>query len=76
MIFKYISPVAFIISLSVGLMFVYLSAPTPNVIYVYPTPDNSHHLQYKDKTNNCFEFSPNEVNCKEQSIVKTIPMQN
>ena len=27
-----------------------------------------------DSTN--LKFSPNEVNCKEQSIVKTIPMQN
>ncbi len=76
MFFKYISIKVFLISLALGLLFVYLSSPDPTVIYVYPTPENVDKIKYKDKASNCFKFDANEVPCpKNKSDIKTIPLQ-
>ena len=76
MFLKYINIRVFLISLAVGLLFVYLSNPDPTIIYVYPTPDNVNKINYKDKAGNCFKFSANEVTCpKNKSDIKTIPLQ-
>lgn len=76
MIFKFISLKIFLISMSIGLLFVYLSNPAPTIIYVYPTPDNVGHVEYKDKASNCFQFEAQEVTCpSDHSLLKTIPIQ-
>lgn len=76
MFFKYISLKIFLISLAIGLLFVYLSNPEPTIIYVYPTPDNVNKVTYKDKASNCFKFDAKEVMCpKNKKDIKTIPLQ-
>ncbi len=76
MFLKYISIKVFIASLCIGLLFAYLSAPTPTIIHVYPTPDNVDNLEYVDKANNCFKFSATEVKCpSDRGSIKTIPIQ-
>ena len=75
-IFNHISLPIFIVSLSVGLFYVYISVPKPKVIYVYPTPDNIRNFQFKDHADNCFSFDAKEVNCaKAKGAVKKIPVQ-
>ena len=77
MFFKYISVKVFLLSLSVGLLFAYLSTPTPTIIHVYPTPDNVNEMEYIDKANNCFKFDAKEVKCpSDESLIKKIPLQN
>lgn len=71
---KYFSFPYFIVSLAIGLLFVYLSVPSPTIIYVYPTPDNVNEIEYKDKSGSCFKFDAQEVSCP--SNPKTIPIQN
>jgi hypothetical protein len=67
----------FMISLSFGLLFVYLSSPTPTIIYVYPTPDNVKDIEYVDIANNCFQFESKELTCPaNMKNVKDIPIQN
>ena len=73
MISKYFSFPYFIVSLAVGLLFVYLSVPSPTIIYVYPTPDNVNDIEYKDKSGSCFKFDAQEVSCPKNP--KTIPIQ-
>lgn len=76
MFFKYISIKIFLVSLSVGLLFAYLSTPPPTIIHVYPTPDNAAQLEYIDKANNCFKFDATEVKCpSDRSLIKNIPIQ-
>jgi hypothetical protein len=76
MFFKYISFKVFLVSLSLGLLFAYLSAPEPTIIHVYPTPDNVEHMEYIDKANNCFKFDAKEVKCpSDKSLIKNIPIQ-
>lgn len=73
---KFISIPAFIISLAVGLFFVYLTNPEPEIIYIYPTPLNIEQIQYKDKANNCYEFTQEKVKCpNDREKIKVIPMQ-
>ena len=76
MFFIYISFKVFLVSLSIGLLFSYLSAPEPTIIHVYPTPDNAGHMEYIDKANNCFKFDAKEVKCpSDKSLIKNIPIQ-
>lgn len=76
MIFQFISLKTFLISMAVGLLFVYLSNPEPTIIYVYPTPDNAGQIEYRDKADNCFKFEAKEVQCpSDKKLIKTIPIQ-
>jgi len=56
----------FIVSLALGLFYVYLSDDTP-VIAIYPTPDNLGHFQYQKKSGSCFSYHLQEVTCPKES---------
>ena len=45
---KFIDIKYFLISLVIGLLFVYFTVSDSRKIYVYPTPENVDILQYKD----------------------------
>ena len=73
---KFISVPIFLISLSVGVLFTYLTTPRPNIIFVYPTPENIDDIQYKDESGTCFRFEPKEQVCpSDKSHVRTYPVQ-
>ncbi len=77
MIGKYIDIRVIIVSLAVGLLFVYIWQPEQKIIYVFPTPDNIEQVQYKDKANNCYKFGATEVSCpSDKNKIKNIPLQN
>lgn len=73
MLSQYFSLPYFLISLAIGLFYVYISVPAPTLIYVYPTPDNIHTIEYKDKADSCFKFTAVETPCLDNA--KTIPVQ-
>ena len=76
MLGKYINFPVFLVSLAIGILFVYLFQPELNVIYVYPTPDNQNKILYKDKTDNCFKFNAEEVECPDDKTkIKKIPIK-
>jgi len=60
---KYFHAPTFIVSLAFGFFLVYISAPKPDIIYVYPTPDNVNKIQYKDKGGTCHDFGAKEIEC-------------
>jgi hypothetical protein len=53
----------FLISFAVGLVCIYFSPLEYKTIMVYPSPNNVNKVQYKDKANECFEFSAKLVEC-------------
>jgi hypothetical protein len=61
---KLFVPWAFVLSLSLGILFVYLSAPTPLVIVRYPTPENAGKETYRDGTGRCYRYRPEVVPCE------------
>jgi len=76
-LFKYIDLKVFIASLAFGLFAVYITMPDTRKIYVYPTPENVDILQYKDKTDTCFKYKQNEVECpKDSSEITKVPIQS
>lgn len=67
----------FLASLLIGILVVYIYAPTNKKIYVYPTPDTVDLLQYKDITGQCFSFRQKQVECpKDETLIEAIPMQS
>ena len=75
--FKYIDIRIFLISLSIGLLYIYVAEEYKKVIIYYPTPDNISECQYKDKSNNCFTYELKEVNCPlDDNLLHNIKIQN
>ena len=73
---KYFSPLYFIVSLAIGLFFVYITAAPPNVIVVYPTPHNYDQYQYEDNASNCFVIKQHEISCNQKSEhIYEVPIQ-
>jgi hypothetical protein len=73
---KFISVPVFILSLAVGIFVVYISTPPSQIIYVYPNPDNENKVMFKDKADNCFRFTSNEVDCpKDDKKIRSYNIQ-
>ena len=73
---KFINVPVFIISLAIGIFLVYIGSPRPDIIYVYPNPDNEHTMQYKDKSGACFGFESEQVDCpNNQHLIRNYPVQ-
>jgi hypothetical protein len=75
--FKFIDIRIFLISLSIGLFYIYIAEDYKKVIVMYPTPDNVKNTQYKDKTGNCFSYNLKEVSCPtDNKLIHNIKIQN
>ena len=48
---------------SFGLFLTYITNPPTRTIFVFPTPENVDEIIFKDKSDNCFSFEANEVEC-------------
>ena len=73
---KFINIPVFLISLAIGIFLTYISNPRPNVIYVYPNPDNLDKIQYKDRSGSCFGFTSHEVQCpSDERQIRKYPVQ-
>ena len=76
MLFKYIDLKIFIVTLSIGLFYTYITDDYKKVIVLYPTPDNIKEYQYKDKTDNCYTYDLNEVDCPDdENKYQTVKIQ-
>lgn len=73
---KYISLPVFIISFTVGLFITYILGTDKRTVYVYPTPDNSDKIQYKDSSDQCFKYRLTKIDCPMNPLgIKKIPVQ-
>ncbi len=71
-----INPIYFFISLFLGFLFTYMTTPTPDIIFQYPTPENIDQT-YIDKANICFKYKPTKVNCpKNKRDIEKYPIQS
>jgi hypothetical protein len=55
--------IVFLVSAFVGWIAITLMPIEYKTVVVYPSPDNLTKIQYKDKGDNCFEFSSSTVEC-------------
>ena len=65
----------FIVSLSLGLFYIYLTDDPPSIV-VYPTPDNLSNFQYQKKPGSCFSYDLQEVTCPIDSHIYNVPKNN
>ena len=74
-ILKIINLKVFLISLFLGLLFIYLNDDKKK-INVFPTPSNINDIEYKDNADNCFEYSMESIDCPSNSKeINHIPIQ-
>jgi hypothetical protein len=67
MLFDYINFKFFLLSLAVGLFFVYIVDTPKKVIYITPNIDNVDKVLYKDNSDKCYKYEANEVTCPSNS---------
>lgn len=72
---EYFEPQYFFIAFFIGMLAVYISVPTPEVILRYPTPFNAGKLVYKDDADMCYVYDSKEVDCPSFGVIDT-PLQN
>jgi hypothetical protein len=76
MLSNYISVPVFLISLAIGLFFVYILGPETKTVFIYPSPENIDKILFKDKADNCFQLHQEEVKCPlDSSLLAKVPIQ-
>jgi|TARA_Y100000389_G_C17340156_1_gene452861 hypothetical protein len=68
-----INIIVFILSFIIGIIIIDFTAPETQTIILYPTVDNKHLFQFRDKTNNCFQLNHKNIKCSND--VEEIPIQ-
>jgi len=64
----------FIAALAVGLFFVYVFTPSPEVVYKFPSPFNAGHVMYKDQGDTCYTYKAENVECPiDKALIKPQP---
>jgi len=65
---------AFLIALSVGMLYVYASTPKPKVVIKYPNPDNAKSIVYKDAADSCYMYKADKVECTKDKVQQPVSM--
>ena len=70
-----INPYAFFISFAIGILFVYILAPPPQVVVKFPTPYNAGTIVYKDKSDTCYVYDAIKEECPmDKKLIKPQPI--
>lgn len=72
--FKLIKPVYFLFALAIGLFFVYIMQPKPEIVVKFPSPYNADKLVYEDKAGMCYKYSADNTACPtDTKLIKPQP---
>lgn len=75
-VLKRINLLFFFMSFAIGLLFVYIFTPPPQVVIKFPTPYNSGQVVYKDKNDGCFLYKAEKVTCPyDKTLIKPQPIE-
>lgn len=75
-IMDHIDPFILVISLCVGLLYTYLTVPSPEVVIKYPTPFNSEQIKYVDDAGVCYRYKVSKTQCPaNKENIKVLPIQ-
>ncbi len=67
----------FVISFCVGIIFVNLIKPKPEIIMKFPTKYNVDDTVYENKSGNCYKYNYEEINCpSNEKNVKEHPIES
>ena len=65
---------ALIISFSIGMLYVYISSPAPNVVMKFPSPYNAGKIIYKNKLDESYTYDYDRVECDQNMTIKPQPV--
>jgi hypothetical protein len=72
---KHIRIVPLTLGIIIGIIGIIFVKPSKNVVYKYPTPENSGKLVYKDKNGICYKYNAKQLDCdKNESRIKDFPI--
>ena len=72
---KHINLFVFLMSFAIGLFFVYILTPPPNVVLKFPSPYNAGKITYRDKSDTCYVYKADQVACPiDKSLIKPQPL--
>ena len=69
MLNRYFNIQYFLVSFLIGMFFVYITSPIPDIIIKYPTPDNIGKIIYKDSADMCYVYDLKEVVCPKFGVI-------
>jgi hypothetical protein len=58
-----INIVWFVAAFALGILAVYVTAPTPHVVLKFPSPYNAGKVTYQDKSGECYRYRAEAVKC-------------
>jgi hypothetical protein len=65
----------FVLSFSVGMLFIYITTPEPRVVLKFPSPYNAGDVTYRDKSNSCYRYKADKTSCPmDKSVIKPQPI--
>tara|TARA_B110000261_G_scaffold161343_2_gene202600 strand:+ start:936 stop:1175 length:240 start_codon:yes stop_codon:yes gene_type:complete len=72
--FSKLNVFAFIVSFCLGIFYVYISSPTPNIVMKFPSPYNTGKVIYKNKAEECYKYNHEKVDCDSNVNVQVQPV--
>jgi hypothetical protein len=68
MLFDKLDPIAFALSLWIGMMIVYVIAPRPKRVIKFPMPGNSGKVVYRDALQGCYVYKSEKATCDKDAL--------
>jgi hypothetical protein len=73
--FTKLNPFAFFIAFAIGMFFIYVITPAPEVVVKFPTPWNAGKIIYKDDNDTCFVYKASKTSCPlDVTLIQPQPM--
>ncbi len=71
-----LNPFVFVSAFAVGMLFIYVTTPAPEVVIKYPTPWNAGNIIYKHETaDTCFVYNASKTSCPDDtSLIRPQPI--
>jgi hypothetical protein len=70
-----IKPTYFFISFAIGILFVYILSPKPEIVMKFPSPYNAGSVVYKDKNDTCYKYKADRTECPiDNKMIKQQPL--
>ena len=78
MIFDKIDPFVFFVSFGLGLMYCYITNPSPKVVLKFPSPYNTEKVIYHETGGDgCYKYKADKVGCPtDKSLIKPQPIND
>jgi hypothetical protein len=74
--FEKINIIYLIAAFSVGIGYIYIVTPPPQVVMKFPSPNNTKSLVYTDASNNCYKYEHEHVDCKHGNVKHQPVLEN